>query len=556
MVMGIIVALLLFAPIAYSSYVVTIVGEDPAVRLVIVEQVPSPNATIPKVLGVSVDWTNNAYGLYDDVSGLLNPAPVSQVINLDPSHLRFPATGLSQVYDWTKGVGNRNERDANMAHDGERQLSLFGTDEFMKLVNHAGSRPVMVVNTNTGSSLAASDWVSYCNDDQYTRQGRERAANGYLTPYGVKDWELGYEPYLPRYWEGKAGAGVGAGTLYGEMVKNYSVAMKTIDPTVKVGAWMVLHPDMELVSADRSWNIDFLNAANGQFNLGGEDLYYFDYIVLRAHLPDIDQLLDFPDLYRYSYALSYRTMMDDVAQIRGLLLNNPRKEGTIPLAFADLSPDFGQTGWNTHAPSQAGSALITADLAMQALRLSLDEGRQTVRYACYGELNAPTHSSLMINPDFEAAQLETWGQSPSYLALELATHLQGGIPLMMTELKGPGYDVGKAGDLPGMSNVPLVTAYSTGDPGDGKAWILILNRDLERSVRCRISLDMDGLAAPEVSVRQMEFESLLSTNLASEDVRAPLPTPGSKRTVAADGFTVTVDRAGVALVTLEAMEVD
>ncbi len=555
MAMGIIVALLLCIPIAYSSYVVPIVGDEPTVRLVIVEQVPSPNATIPEILGVSVDWSNNANGLYDDVSGLLNPAPVSQLINLDPSHLRFPATGLSQVYDWTKGVGNRNERGPNPARGGESQLSLFGTDEFMKLVNHAGSRAVMVVNTNTGNPIAAADWVSYCNDDQHTRFGRERAANGYLTPYHIKDWELGYEPYLPKYWEGKGVPNVGAGTLYGQMVKNYSMAMKAMDPTIKVGAWMVLHPDMELVSADRSWNINFLNAASGQFNLGKGDLYYFDFIVVRVYLPNIDQLLNLPDLYRYSYAMAYRSMLDDLAQIRGLLANNPRKEGVIPIGIADFAPKFGKDGWNTQAPARAASALMTADLAMQAMRVSLDNGKQAIKYACYGELNSRTYTSLMINPEFEPAEIDTWGQSPSYLAFEMVNELQGGLPLMMTELEGPRFSVSKEGELQGISNVPLISIFATGDPDEGVAWILLVNRDLERSVRCEISLDMTGLAAPELSLRQLEFKSLLSTNLEGEDVKAPLPTPGSKRTVVADDFTVTVGRAGVALVTLEAMEV-
>ncbi len=547
--MGIIVAFLLITPIAYSSYVVPITDEQLTSKLVIVEPIPSPNATIPHVLGVSVDWTNNANGLYDDVSGLLNPTPVSQLINLNPSHLRFPAGRISQGYDWEKGVGNRNEREENPAGGGETQPSLFGTDEFMKLVNHAGSRAVMVVNMNTGTSLSASDWVSYCNDDQHTGQGRNRSANGYITPYAIKDWEIGHEPYLPRYWEGRGSVGVGAGTLYGQLVKNYSMAMKAIDPTIKVGAWMVLHPDMELTSADRSWNINFLNAASGQFNLGGDDLYYFDYVVVKVHLPEIEQLMNFPDLYRYSYAIAYRTMLDDLAQIRGLLANNPRKEGVIPVAFAGFEPDFGETGWNTHVPSMAASALLTADMAMQMMRVSLDDDKQSIRYACYGELNTRSYSALMVNPDFEATNIETWGKSPSYLAQEMASTLQGALPLLVTELEGPSYKVTKEGDLPGQSNIPLISVFVTGDPDTGKAWILLLNRDLARSVDCRISIDMTGLAAPNLTVRRIHFDSILSTNLAGEDVTAPLPT--SKRVVDPDGFSVTVDRAGVVLLTLE-----
>jgi len=551
MVMGIVVAFLLFVPIAYSSYVVPIAGNEPTVKLVVIEPLTGPNATVPEILGVSVDWTDNAHGLYDDVSGLLNPAPVSQLINLDPSHLRFPATRLSQVYDWEMGVGNRNERGYNPSHGPKPQLSLFGTDEFFKLVDHVGSRAVMVINSNTGSALSASDWVSYCNDNQNTRLGRDRAANGYITPYNVKAWEIGYEPYLPKYWEGISSTENPAGALYGQMLRDYSVAMKSIDPGIKIGAWMVLHPDNELMSADRSWNLNFLNAAGGQFDLAGDDKYFFDYVVLKVELPDIDFLLNFPDLYRYSYAETMRSMRDDMAQLRGLLLTHARDD-PIPIAFANFEPSFGNEGWNTQAPAYAASALLTADMAMQMLSVALDDGEQSIKYGCYGELNTPTYSSLMINPDFEAAYIDNWGQSPNYLAFELATVLQGSRPLALTELEGPSFDVSREGDLSAYTNVPIVSAFATGDTGDGTVHILILNRDLQRSVKVRISVEMRGLSpAPELSVRHLRFESLLSTNLAGEMVTAPLPTHGSKRMVDADDFTVTVGRAGIALVTLE-----
>lgn len=555
MVMGILVALLLFVPIMYSSYIVPIAGEEPTVKLVVIEPISAPNLTLPEILGVSVDWTDNANGLYDDVSGLLNPAAVSQLINLDPSHLRFPATRLSQVYDWTAGVGNRNERGYNPSHGSKPQLSLFGTDEFFKLVDHVGADAVMVANSDTGSPEAAADWVSYCNDNANTGMGRERAANGYLSPYGIRDWEIGYEPYLPRYWQGIASAENPAGKLYGQMVRNYSQAMKGVDPDIKVGAWMVLNPDVELHSADRSWNLNFLNAAGGKFDLAGDDKYYFDYVVLKVDLPDYELLLNFPDLYMYSYAETLRSMRDHLAQLRGLLLTQTRGE-PIPIAFASFEPSFGSEGWNTEAPGYAASALITADMAMQILSTTLDDGVQSVKYGCYGELNTPTYSSLMINPDFEAAHIDTWGQSPNYLAFELASKLQGLKPLALTELDGPTYDLEREGGFQPHNNVPYVSAFATGDTGEGTVQILLLNRDLLRSVKCQISVDMRGLSVtPELSVRHLEFESLLSTNLAGQSVTAPLPTPGSKRTVAPDGFTVTIGRAGVALVTLRSEEV-
>lgn len=555
MVMGILVALLLFTPIMYSSYIAPSEGDEPTVKLVVIEPLSAPNQSVPDILGTSVDWTDNANGLYDDVSGLLNPAPVSQLINLDPSHLRFPATRLSQVYDWEAGVGNRNERGYNPSHGPKPQLSLFGTDEFFKLVDHVGADPVMVVNSNTGSAQAAADWVSYCNDGSNEGKGIDRAANGYLTPYRIRDWEIGYEPYLPKYWEGKTSVENPAGKLYGQMVRNYSLAMKSVDPNIKVGAWMVLHPDTELHSADRSWNLNFLNAAGGKFNLEGDDRYFFDYVVVKVDLPDIDLLLDFPDLYRYSYAETLRSMRDHMAQLRGLLIAQSR-EDPIPLAIASFEPSFGSSGWNTEAPANAASALITADLAMQMLSTALDDGEQSILYGCYGDLNTPTYSSLMINPDFEAAHIETWGQSPNYLALELASKMEGLKPLGLTVLEGPTYDLPREGEFLPHNNVPYISAFAVGDTTDGTVRILIVNRDLTRSIKCHVSVDMRGLSArPEMSVRELEFESILSTNLVGQDVTSPLPSPDSRRGVSPDGFSVTVGRAGVALVTLRSEEV-
>ncbi len=552
MVMGIVVTFLLLVPIAYSSYVVPLTGDGPTVSLLVIEPLSAPNVTVPEVLGVSVDWTDNANGLYDDISGLLNPAPVSQLINLNPSHLRFPATRLSQVYDWRMGVGNRNERGYNPSHGPKPQLSLFGTDEFFKLLDHVGSKAAIVANSNTGSALSTSDWVSYCNDDQYTRLGRDRAANGYITPYKIKDWEIGYEPYLPKYWEGVDTREDSPGTLYGKQVVNYSKAMKSIDPSVKIGAWMVLHPDREYESADRSWNLNFLNAAGGQFNLGGDNYYHFDYVVVKVHLPDIELLLNIPDLYRHSYAQTVRGMMDDLAHLRGLMATHPRGKGPIPLAIANFEPNFGDEQWNTQAPAYAASGLITADLAMQILAVSLDDGMQSVRYGCYGELNTRTYSALMINPGFEAAHIDTWGQSPNYLAFEMATILQGGKPLSVTVLEGPSYDVARERELPGFINVPLVSAYATGVRDDGTVRILLVNRDIHRSVHVRMTVEMTGLlTGPVLSVRHLKYESILNTNLAGQKITAPLPTPGSKRIVDADDFSVTIHRAGIALVTLE-----
>jgi len=548
--MGIIVAFLLVAPIAYSSYVVPFEGDGPTVRLLIRQPVPSPGVDLPHVLGASVDWTDNANGLYEDVFGLLNPAPVGELINLEPSHLRFPATHLSQVYEWTLGVGNRNDRGENPVHGGGTAPTLFGTDEFFKLVDHTSAEAVMVVNANTGSANRSAEWVSYCNDNQFTRLGRTRSANGYTSPYGIKSWEIGYEPYLPRYWSGVSTSETPAGTQYGLRVREFSQRMKAIDPTIKVGAWMVLHPELELHSADPSWNLNFLNAAEGRFNLGGADLYYFDYVVVSVQLPGIDTLLNFPDLFRYSYAYTMRNLMDDLDQLQRLLATTSRGSVPIPVGIASFQPEFGSSGWNTQAPGYAASAVLTADMAVQLLEATIEDGTRYIMYACYGELNTPTYEALMINPDFEASHLDTWGRSPNYLAFQLVAQLQGAEPLLVSQLEPVTYEVEPERGLHGAKGVPLVGAFATGDAEKGTVHLLMLNRDLDRTLECRVDLEMAGLSSLAVlTVRPIVQKSMLDTNLAREMVSSPVP--DSERNVNPSGFKVMLEPASVVLVTLE-----
>ena len=553
---GAVVALILFMPVLYSSYWIPITTDDLEVSLVIRDPAGEPDAVIPSLLGASVDWPDNAYGLYNHVTGLFNPTPVGELIGLDPSYLRFPAGRLSQNYNWTLGIGIVDDRDENPTYGGGSQDSLFGTDEFYKLVDYADASAVMVTNINTGTDELARDWVSYCNDPPDRRLGKERAANGYPVPYDITHWEIGYEPYRPSYWKNAPSSETGYGAEYAKLLKDYSRLMKTVDPSIKVGAWMVLDPDLERSSADVNWNINFLDEIAGLdlFIGGPDDPYdYYDYVVVKVNLPAIESLMNFGDLYTYSYADVYASLSEDLRDLRKLIDKmEPTRSGEIPLAIAFYEPYYGEEGWNIQIPANAGSALMTANMAMQFLDIALRDGVRSVEYACFGQLNTHTYSALMINPDFDQVHVDTWHRSPSYFAFQMCTELQGGKPLGISDLHPITFDALAEKELPGHNDVPVVSAIGTLDVESETIKILLVNRHLDREVICNINLEIEDISGPMlVSTRTILFDSILSNNLAGSVVTSPLPTTTGTKTFTPPDLKVTLPIAGVVLITIE-----
>lgn len=71
----------------------------------------------------------------------------------------------------------------------------FGTEEFMLLCSLIGTEPYLCCNIGTGTVEEARSWAEYCNCDKDTELTRKRAENGSPSPYHVKYWGIGNEPY-------------------------------------------------------------------------------------------------------------------------------------------------------------------------------------------------------------------------------------------------------------------------------------------------------------------------------------------------------------------------
>jgi hypothetical protein len=546
---GLVLAVVLTATVGYTSYVLPYPGQDPVTDLKVLTlpgqgEPPSPTST---VLGVNIDWTDDCQGLYEPVTGFLRPQPVGELITMGPSYLRFPATDLSQSYNWTRGVGKVNERGANPSHGRYPQTSSFGTDEFMALVNHTMASPVVVVNAANGDAQEAADWVSYCNDVWWKGKGVLRSQNGHQQSYGVKYWEIGYDMQEKGFWQFDTDQTTAAGLKYAHRLMDYSMAMKLVDRDIKVGAWLVLHPDLETSGADQSWNINVLTEAGGTFKFKATDgteytRRYFDYVVVSVELPRVNMLLDTSELFAYSYAKTYASLQQDLDQLKGLLF----APNEVPIAIASFEPYFNEGGWNTQCAADEGSSLLTANIALEAVRRSVVGDGRRVIYACYGDLSSKDYGPLLINPDFKEARLAGWERSANYFAMRLCAEMQGARPLPIAGLRTPKYDIGGERSLPAIDGVPVVEAFATSDSNGSVVKVMLLNRETDRPSQLRLSLD--GWAGQMGVTRvTVSAESLLSNNLLLERVR----TVTESWRVGGPDLQLSLPKGSVVLVTLQ-----
>jgi alpha-L-arabinofuranosidase len=206
------------------------------------------------------------------------PATVDAVKKLNPGLIRFPGGCFASFYDWKKGVGQYDERAPEPSYFwGGLNNNDLGTAEFAMLCRDVGCEMMLCVNMfhpNKENYLNsernpwqyidyslpqfsdiekgienACEWLAYCN----LREGEHpmadlRVSHGFREPFGVKYWEMDNETVR---WMDAA--------EYAELCVRYSMAMKTLDPDIRIG--MITYdftekvPEMLKIAGK---NIDFL----------------------------------------------------------------------------------------------------------------------------------------------------------------------------------------------------------------------------------------------------------------------------------------------------------
>ena len=187
--------------------------------------------------------------------GGFRPDILKAVKELHPTCLRWPGGGYVAQYDWKWGIGPQENRE-RWAHWMwmDYDQNCFGTDEYIRFCREVGSEPIIVVSVKFERPAEEYDsilqdalhWLRYCNAPATDEWGAKRAANGHPEPYNVKYWEIDNE-----MWE----MGI---DRYEKCVRDFSTAMRKIDPSIKIIACGGFREDEQFIQRSGNY-FDYLS---------------------------------------------------------------------------------------------------------------------------------------------------------------------------------------------------------------------------------------------------------------------------------------------------------
>ncbi|MBK9285955.1 MAG: T9SS type A sorting domain-containing protein [Sphingobacteriaceae bacterium] len=214
------------------------------------------NPAAQKLTGISFDARSSGVytigsnsftvGYYSPTSGTLLTGVQSAFNRIIMNGVRYPGNPEIYNWNWRYSIGPVASRTPQILGPGMPSQTLaFGFDEFMNMVQAKGlskSEVQIMVNLYASNgepnpALLAADWVEYCNaanDGSNPRGGVDwaavRAANGYSTPYGVKIWNIGNEPWQP----GELGNTSAGASSYTSLALPIIDSMLIVDPTIQI----------------------------------------------------------------------------------------------------------------------------------------------------------------------------------------------------------------------------------------------------------------------------------------------------------------------------------
>ena len=184
------------------------------------------NPAAKKLLGASFDGRAgmdfnpgapvDPAGYFDPATGAILPAVEAAWNRMPIRGTRYPGNLEILNWNWSYTIGPFADRVAQpMGPNGTNSQALqFGFDEFMDTMTIGKGLPssevqIMVnLYASVGQpdpAILAADWVEYCNapnNGTNPRNGTNwamlRSSFGHPTPYGIKIWNIGNEPWSPN----------------------------------------------------------------------------------------------------------------------------------------------------------------------------------------------------------------------------------------------------------------------------------------------------------------------------------------------------------------------
>ncbi|HQJ15883.1 MAG TPA: alpha-L-arabinofuranosidase C-terminal domain-containing protein [Candidatus Omnitrophota bacterium] len=430
-------------------------------------------------------------GYCDYGAGVWDPGharPSSEAMELaraaGVSVIRFPGGCGAHRYDWKAAIGAGRTR------------FLFGIDEFLRTCRETGAVPVYTVSYFKGNESDAADLVEYLNgrdDGTNPNAGVDwaavRSANGHPEPYGVSYFEIGNED-----WHGDhRKVGSVSPESYGRRYLAYWSAMKSVDPSIQIGA----------ILCDPLWDSRMMNIIRGKIDFGIMHMY-----------PDAGE--NGKKIRLMPADMIFEKTLERVGPVYETLLKNTSKllkekaGRAVPLAVTEFNAGFIQEEPVPYRHS-LGAALVNAEL----LRMLLQAGSKVIMANYWQFLNSYWGAAYETG-DYMArdhAVPARYVKRPNYLVYELyRDHF--------------GSELVEAEVLPVTSQLS-VNASKTGD--GNSIYLIVANKDMHMPMDCVIEFD-DTAVMDDARAWILNAPSVDATNeLISDAVRIePRPLAGSE----------------------------
>ncbi|MHB8895267.1 MAG: alpha-L-arabinofuranosidase C-terminal domain-containing protein [Candidatus Geothermincolia bacterium] len=432
---------------------------------------------------------------------------------LDPPVVRWPGGLYADGYNWRDGVGPADARPLKRNRYWSRygpltrvlDPNVFGTHEYMSLVEDLGAEAYVNVNFGTGSAVEAARWVEYVNGAESTTEGARRAGYGRKDPWGVRLWGIGNEMY------GVWALGHLPARDYARRYLEFRGAMEEVDPNLEFVA----------VGADhylsRDWNTDVLSVAGDSIDL----------LALHVYLPGMERIVGVKAAQlRGGSAAMYKAIVASpveyerrLRQMAGDIENVVGAESPVGIAFDEWnlwwSPEqLLLPRWKLrdalfacgvfHAMHRLAGRVKMANIAqlVNVLGVITTRGNKICRTALY---------------------------YPFLMYSRLAGPVALGIDVTCGSFESP-----RVGGIPAMTNVPELDCSSTLSD-DGKTMVIFaINRNPQNDIDCSIEIkgfspakraEVHCLSGPSVdSINTFADDGMVRVRVREADVAEVLPT--------------------------------
>jgi alpha-N-arabinofuranosidase len=416
------------------------------------------------------------------------------VAELGPTLVRYPGGNFVSGYDWTDGIGPRDERPRRFDLAWRSiETNQVGTDEFLAWASGLGLEPMLAVNLGTAGVREAAALVEYCNLAGGTEWSERRRAHGSDAPYGVRLWCLGNEMDGP--WQ----IGHRSAEAYAALAAEAAKAMRVVDPGIEL---VLCGSSFHEMPTFGYWESTVLEHAGD----------HVDYLSMHAYYEEDDGDTD-------SFLASGASMdsfIDGVVATIDAVAARRRTTRRIAISFDEWNVWYRSRfpGMDSFPLEVAGPRIeddySTLDAVVVGdLMSSLLNHADRVRIACLAQL-VNVIAPIRTEPGGPA-----WRQTTFHVFARVAAQARG--HSLVTRVSAPELATRRQGD------VPLVSVAATHDEECGAVAVFVTNRSASNSV-LRVRHDaFASWAVSSVEHLAADAEGARGREAAAAVAMSPLP---------------------------------